>query len=52
MLQPSHHLYLSDSKEGKHHQADYRRFDLRNVFLLYPCYMDKGNSLSIWLSIR
>ena len=51
-LQPSHHLHLLDSKEGKHHQAYYKRFDLRSVFLLYPCYMDKGNCLSIWQLIR
>ena len=51
-LQPSHHLHLLDSKEGKHRQAYYKRFGLRNVFLLYPCYMDKGNCLSIWQSIR
>ena len=49
---PSHHLHLLDSKEGKHHQACYKRFDLRSVFLLYLCYMDKGNCLSIWQSIR
>ena len=40
------------AKRGKHRQAYYKRFGLRNVFLLYPCYMDKGNCLSIWQSIR